>query len=110
MIEFNEILDPAMGERVLEVPVTGTALLDVPLFNKGSAFPADERHSLGLLGILPPHVGTIEEQVARRYREYRQKTTDLERHVFLRALQDRNETLFYRLLHEHLVETVPVVH
>jgi malate dehydrogenase (oxaloacetate-decarboxylating) len=109
MIEFHEALT-ADGERVLEVPFTGTRLLDVPLFNKGSAFPEDERHALGLLGILPPHVGDIEEQVARRYREYRLKTTDLERHVFLRALQDRNETLFYRLLHENLVETLPVIY
>jgi malate dehydrogenase (oxaloacetate-decarboxylating) len=110
MIEFNEVLDPATGERVLEVPFTGTALLDTPLFNKGSAFPADERHALGLLGVLPPHVGDIEEQVARRYREYRKKTNDLDRHVFLRALQDRNETLFYRLLHEQLVETLPIIY
>jgi malate dehydrogenase (oxaloacetate-decarboxylating) len=109
MIEFRETLDEN-GERVLEVPFTGTRLLDSPLFNKGSSFPEDERHALGLLGILPPHVGTIEEQVARRYLEYRRKTTDLERHVFLRALQDRNETLFYRLLHDNLVETLPVIY
>src|SRR5262249_24525968 len=110
MIAFNEVLDPATGERVLEVPFTGPALLDTPLFNKGSAFPADERHAFGLLGVLPPHVGDIEEQVARRYREYRTKTTDLDRHVFLRALQDRNETLFYRLLDEQLVETLPIIY
>jgi malate dehydrogenase (oxaloacetate-decarboxylating) len=110
MIEFHEVLDQATGERVLEVPFAGPALLDCPLFNKGSAFPADERHSLGLLGVLPPHVGDIEEQVARRYQEYRRKTTPLEQHVFLRALQDRNETLFYRLLHEQLVETLPIIY
>jgi malate dehydrogenase (oxaloacetate-decarboxylating) len=110
MIEFNEVLDPATGERVLEVPFTGTALLDTPLFNKGSAFPADERHALGLLGLLPPHVGDIEEQLARRYREYDQRISDLDRHIFLRALQDRNETLFYRLLQDHLAQTLPIIY
>src|ERR1700704_5578480 len=98
MIEFDEVLDPATGERVLEVPCTGAALLDCPLFNKGSAFPDDERHALGLLGLLPPRVGTLEEQVVRRYTEYAQKTSDLGRHIYLRDLQDRNETLFYRIV------------
>ncbi len=110
MIDFHEVLDPSTGERSLEVPVSGPALLDCPLFNKGSAFPDHERRALGLLGLLPPHVGTIEEQVARRSREYRQKTSDLGRHIFLRDLQDRNETLFYRLLQDHLTEMLPIIY
>jgi malate dehydrogenase (oxaloacetate-decarboxylating) len=110
MIDFREVREDATGERVLEVPFTGLPLLDCPLFNKGSAFPEQERHDLGLLGLLPPHVGTLDEQTARRYREYRQKTTDLDRHIFLRALQDRNETLFYRLLQDHLPEMLPVIY
>ena len=110
MIEFNEVHDPTTGEPVLEVPTIGPALMECPLLNKGSAFPEEERHALGLLGLLPPHVASIEEQLARRYRDYRQKTSDLERHIFLRALQDRNETLFYRLLQEHLVEMLPVIY
>src|SRR5438034_11710801 len=110
MIEFHEVLDPRTGERILEVPVTGPALLDCPLFNKGSSFPEHERHALGLLGLLPPHVGNIDEQVARRYGEYRQKPSDLERHIFLRDLQDRNETLFYRLLQDYLPEMLPVIY
>jgi malate dehydrogenase (oxaloacetate-decarboxylating) len=94
----------------LDVSLSGHALLETPLLNKGSAFSERERRAFDLLGLLPPHVSTLEEQLARRYLEYRQKPNDLERYIFLRALQDRNETLFYRLLHEHLVEMLPIVY
>jgi malate dehydrogenase (oxaloacetate-decarboxylating) len=110
MIDFRTVFEETTGERVLEVPFTGLPLLDCPLFNKGSAFPEYERHALGLLGLLPPHVGSLDEQVARRYGEYRQKVSDLERHIFLRDLQDRNETLFYRVLHDYLPEMLPVIY
>ncbi len=110
MIDFREVLDEKTGERVLEVPFRGLHLLDCPLFNKGSAFPEHERQALGLVGLLPPHVGSLDEQVARRYAEYREKTRDLDRHTFLRDLQDRNETLFYRLLQDYLPEMLPVVY
>jgi malate dehydrogenase (oxaloacetate-decarboxylating) len=86
------------------------ALIDTPLLNKGSAFTADERAALGLDGLLPPAVETIETQVARAYAAYQDETTDLERHIFLRALQDTNETLFYRLLADHLTELMPIVY
>ena len=69
--------------------------------------PADQ---FRLAGLLPPHVSTPEEQVARSYRNYRVKTSDLERYVFLASLQDRNETLFYRLLSEHVAEMMPIVY
>jgi hypothetical protein len=97
MIDYQMVRDESTGEAVLEVPLTGTLLLDFPLFNKGSAFPEHEREQLGLRGLLPPHVSTLEEQLARRYQEYRQRPTDLDRHIYLRDLQERNETLFYRL-------------
>ena len=102
MIEVREVLDDRTGERALEVPLRGRLLLDCFLLNKGSAFSEQERRDFGLVGLLPSRVSTLEEQVARRYREYVQKATDLDRFLFLRALQDRNETLFYRLLHDHL--------
>jgi malate dehydrogenase (oxaloacetate-decarboxylating) len=80
------------------------------LLNKGSAFPENERREFGLLGLLPLHCSTIEEQLARTYENYKRKESDLERYVFLTALQDRNETLFYRLLQEHIGEMMPVIY
>ena len=95
---------------LIETSLTGQLLLDNPLLNKGSAFSDDERRELGLLGLLPPHSSTVEEQLARTYENYRRKQSDLERYVFLTALQDRNEILFYRLLLEHITEMMPVIY
>lgn len=94
----------------LKVSVTGQQLLDDPLLNKGSAFSEVERLEFGLLGLLPLHTSTIEEQLARVYENYQRKESDLERYIFLSALQDRNETLFYRLLQEHITEMMPIVY
>ena len=85
-------------------------LLDTPLWNKGTAFNDDERAALGLIGLLPPHVESIEEQSARAYAAYQAQTTDLERHIYLRQLQDTNETLFYRLMLDHVEEMMPMVY
>jgi malate dehydrogenase (oxaloacetate-decarboxylating) len=92
------------------VSVRGFELIDEPLLNKGSAFSDDERSAFGLHGLLPPAVTTIETQVARTYAAYSQKDADLERHIYLRSLQDRNETLFYRLMVDHVVEMLPMVY
>jgi malate dehydrogenase (oxaloacetate-decarboxylating)(NADP+) len=89
---------------------TGAALLHDPLLNKGTAFTAAERTALGLQGLLPPYVHTIEEQEARVMENYRHKETDLERYIHLISLQDRNETLFYRVLQDHLEEMLPIVY
>jgi malate dehydrogenase (oxaloacetate-decarboxylating) len=97
-------------EMPLKVALTGSQLLDSPTLNKGSAFPEDERRELGLLGLLPFHASTLEEQLARTYENYKAKTSDLERYVFLNALQDRNETLFYRLVLNHITEMMPIVY
>src|SRR4029077_2547114 len=88
---------------------SGTDLLNRPLLNKGTAFTDEERNKLGVLGLLPPHVETLEEQVAREYEAYKRKDDDLERHIYLRALQDTNEVLFYRLLLDHIEERTPMV-
>ena len=85
-------------------------LLDTPLLNKGTAFTNDKRTQFGLHGLLPPHVETLEEQVVRAYEAYTRKDDDLERHIYLRALQDNNEVLFYRLLLEHIEEMTPIVY
>ena len=94
----------------IETSLTGQLLLDNPLLNKGSAFSEDERREFGLLGLLPLHCSTMEEQLARTYENYQRKERDLERYVFLAALQDRNETLFYRLLQEHIGEMTPIIY
>ena len=97
-------------ELPLHVPLTGSQLLDESTLNKGSSFPENERRELGLLGLLPYHVSTVDEQLTRTYENYKAKTSDLGRYVFLTALQDRNETLFYRLVLDHITEMMPIVY
>ena len=94
----------------LDSHLRGQALLETPLLNKGTAFTLSERQALGLDGLLPPVVETIEEQSARAYKAYLRKPDDLERHIYLRQLQDTNEVLFYRLLLDHIEEMLPVVY
>jgi malate dehydrogenase (oxaloacetate-decarboxylating) len=94
----------------MEVNLKGYALLDNSLLNKGSAFSEEERREFDLLGLLPPHVSTMEEQLARTYQSYKQKPDDIERYIYLISLQDRNETLFYRLLEEHITEMTPIIY
>src|SRR6201988_594485 len=90
--------------------VSGTDLLNLPILNKGTAFTEAERKQLGLEGLLPPHVETLDEQVVRAYEAYKRKGDDLERHIYLRALQDTNEVLFCRLLLDHIEEMTPMVY
>jgi malate dehydrogenase (oxaloacetate-decarboxylating) len=85
-------------------------LLNRQGLNKGTAFTEEERSKLGLHGLLPPHIESIEEQVVRAYGAYKRKDDDLERHIYLRALQDTNEVLFYRLLLDHIEEMTPMVY
>ncbi|HEX9056808.1 MAG TPA: NAD-dependent malic enzyme [Ktedonobacterales bacterium] len=98
------------SEEVIQTSLTGSMLLEHPLLNKGSAFPENERSDFGLLGLLPSHIATMDEQLARTYENYCRKDTDLERYIFLASLQDRNETLFYRLLQEHIREMSPIIY
>jgi malate dehydrogenase (oxaloacetate-decarboxylating) len=85
-------------------------LLDTPLLNKGTAFSPEERTELGLTGLLPPQAETLDEQALRAYEAFRRKPDDLERHIYLRALQDTNEVLFYKLLLDHIEEMTPLVY
>lgn len=85
-------------------------VLDDPLLNRGTAFTLAERRALGLVGLLPPHVEPLEAQAARAYEALRQRPTPLEKYVHLRGIQDSNETLFYRLLTDHLEELLPIVY
>ncbi|MCK9197231.1 MAG: NAD-dependent malic enzyme [Syntrophales bacterium] len=88
----------------------GYELLDDPLYNKGTAFTDKERDNMGLCGLLPPHVDSIQEQLARAYDAFQDMETDLHKHINLRQLQDTNEVLFYRLLAEHIEEMLPIVY
>ncbi len=88
----------------------GADRLNRPTLNKGTAFTEDERDRLGLHGLLPPQVESLDQQAARAYEAFRRKDDDLERHIYLRALQDTNEILFYRLLLDHVEEMTPLVY
>ncbi len=96
--------------HVLETSLKGRTLLNNPILNKGTAFSKEERTTFGLNGLLPPEMETIQTQEARAYDAYKRKKTDMGRHVYLRELQDRNETLFYRLLTHHISEMLPMVY
>ena len=109
-MRYDERTDAATGERYLDVHERGAALKDDPLLNKGTGFTADEREALGLAGLLPPAVQTLAEQARRAYENYLKAGDDVGRYVFLSALQDRNETLFSRLVVDHLEEMVPIIY
>ena len=98
------------GRPRVEVPYRGQRLLRHPMFSKGTAFTREERITLGLEGLLPDAVSTLEQQVRRVYRNIMRKQDPLERYVGLAALQDRNEVLFYRLLVSHIEELMPIVY
>jgi malate dehydrogenase (oxaloacetate-decarboxylating) len=101
------------GERPLPsltTPLRGQRILSDPLLNKGTAFSEDERSALRLHGLLPSVVETLEQQCARAYEAFRRKGNDIERHIYLRALQDTNETLCLALLSRHIEEMTPIVY
>jgi malic enzyme len=97
-------------EDAITVSARGQALLSDPLTNKGTAFSQDERAALHLEGLVPPVVCTITQQLERVYENFRAKQTPLERYIHLASLQDRNETLFFRLVHDHIDEMMPVLY
>ncbi len=96
--------------RPVFIPYSGTSLLEMSLLNKGNAFSEEERHELRLYGLLSQSIETIEEQSKRAYAQYIQNNSDIDRHIFLRNLQDTNETLFYNLLRSHLTEMLPMIY
>jgi len=98
------------NDGAYETAAYGPEILETPFLNKGSAFSLDERTALGLHGLLPAAVTSIDVQVARSYSQYGHQSDDLAKHLFLNALHDRNEVLYYRLLSEHLAEMLPIVY
>jgi malate dehydrogenase (oxaloacetate-decarboxylating) len=98
------------GRPRVQVPYRGAQLLAQPMYNKSTAFTREERAALGLTGLLPDAVSTMEQQARRAYGNIQRKTDPLERYIGLAALQDRNEHLFYRLMVEHVEELLPIVY
>jgi malate dehydrogenase (oxaloacetate-decarboxylating) len=108
--KFSIKVEPATGQRYMAVSQRGKALLLDPLTNKGTAFTRRERDELGLHGLVPPAVCTIQQQMVRTYENYQAKTSNMEKFIYLTSLHDRNETLFYRLVLEHIDEMMPIVY
>jgi malate dehydrogenase (oxaloacetate-decarboxylating) len=102
--------DTSSFDAPVETDLTGYDLINTPMLNKGTAFPEAERDVFRLHGLLPPHVGSLDDQVARRLKVLRAFKTDFERYAFLRDLQDTNETLFYALLVRNIEEMLPLVY
>ena len=102
--------DPTTQQPYMAVHVKGAQLLRNAFTNKGTEFSARERDELDLLGLLPPVVSTTEQQLQRVYGAFQTKPNTLEKYIYLNALQDRNETLYFRLLHEHIEEMMPIVY
>jgi malate dehydrogenase (oxaloacetate-decarboxylating)(NADP+) len=92
------------------LPAKGVDWLHNPVFNKGTAFTEAERDALGLRGLLPPHVQTMDQQARRVMENFRSKSNDLERYIQIVGLQDRNETLFYRVVMDNLEEMMPIIY
>ena len=90
--------------------LTGMQLLRDPLLNRGSAFTERERDALGLRGLLPPHVHSLDEQAERALKHIRRQPTDLEKYIELSALHDRNETLFFRIVCDNIDEMQPLIY
>ena len=108
---YYDVKRDEQGGRYLEPLVSGFELTRIPLLNKGTAFTAQERRDLGLLGLLPQHVDTLAEQIERLYQSYLEEPqTPIDKHAFLRSLQDRNEVLFYALISRHLEEMMPIIY
>jgi len=98
------------GEKAWETTCRGYSVLSDPWLNKGTAFTESERDALGLTGLLPSRVLTLDQQAQRAYRQCSRQASDLDKNIYLTALHDRNEVLFYRVLTDHLSELLPIVY
>ncbi|MBF0359711.1 MAG: NAD-dependent malic enzyme [Oligoflexia bacterium] len=109
-MKFSMKFDQISGQKYIAVNKRGFALLMDPIINKGSAFTNREREELDLHGLLPPVASTMQIQLDRTYENYSAKTNNLQKYIYLTGLHDRNETLYYRLLYEHIDEMMPIVY
>lgn len=99
-----------MKKRPIYIPFAGPALLEAPLLNKGSAFSERERQQFNLEGLLPYRIESIAEQKHRAYQQFSAFESDIDKHIYLRNIQDTNETLYYRLVVDHLEEVMPIIY
>lgn len=97
-------------KRPLYIPYAGNSLLELPLLNKGSAFSEEERTRFNLHGLIPHVIENIEEQTQRSYQQYCAFSDAINKHIYLRNIQDTNETLFYHLIEQHLSEMMPIIY
>jgi malate dehydrogenase (oxaloacetate-decarboxylating) len=98
-----------VGDGCYHTKARGLDVLNSPSLNKGTAFTTEERKTLGLAGLLPPDISTLEMQVTRAYIQYERLPDAVSKNIYLTSLHDRNAVLFYRLLSEHLREMIPIV-
>jgi malate dehydrogenase (oxaloacetate-decarboxylating) len=110
MYERPYVMESTPQGSVAKIRARGNAVLSTPMINRGTAFTLEERRALGLIGLLPGGVSTMEGQLRRVYAQYQRVADNLAKNVFLANLRDRNEVLFYRLLTEHLEEMLPIVY
>ncbi len=110
MVDKVSVVLDDTGRREIITPLRGDELLGSSRLNKGTAFTNEERAALGLSGRIPDCVESLEEQVERCYLQFKQKPSDLAKNIYLNALLDTNEVLFYRLVKTHLIEMLPIVY
>jgi malate dehydrogenase (oxaloacetate-decarboxylating) len=110
LCDYFDIKRDDLGREYMEVYLEGIALLRLVLTNKGTAFSPEERVALGVDGLLPPQVNTIEQQLERVFGGFRREPSPIAKYQFLRQLQERNEVLFYALLEKYLTEMLPIVY
>ncbi|MCP3678810.1 MAG: NAD-dependent malic enzyme [Gammaproteobacteria bacterium] len=110
MIDFHVVLDPKSDEKGIQTNLRGKELLNIPQLNKGTAFSREERMAFGLLGKLPYHVESLEEQVARTYFQLQNQGSRLSKYIFLNNLHDKNQILFYKVIETYLHELLPVIY
>jgi malate dehydrogenase (oxaloacetate-decarboxylating) len=109
-MDMHKHLQSSASNKARRISLSGFNLLNSPRLNKGTAFSDHERDVFGLHGLLPPHVGTLEEQIERRIKAFREQPNAFHKYSFLRELQNSNETLFYALLVRNIEEMLPVVY
>lgn len=110
MLKYSKRIDPFTGEEYVEVPFKGSILAEHPIYNKGTAWPGNERFKLNLCGLIPEQVSNLSLQKKRTHKAFSAKQSDLEKYIYMQSLQDRNETLFYALILDHLEEMLPIVY
>lgn len=108
-MDYQFALD-ANGKPYLKIKEMDYALTSNPILNKGTAFPNEERETFNLFGLIPPNVTNLTIQRARSYETFQNKPSDIEKYIYLRDLQNSNETLFYNLFSAHIEELMPIIY